>query len=110
MVIKSFATRAAPPIKPPSISGQVKSSAAFFALQLPPYKMETELAISLLYFFSISKRITSLSKGIVTNYALYLIICGALYILIYSVLIYFLQLFFVIMYISVMIFQQKKPE
>jgi|ERR1700733_149111 len=60
--------------------------------------------------FSISKRITSLSKGIVTDYALYLIICGVLYILIHSVFIYFLQLFFVIMYICLMIFQQKKPE
>jgi NADH-ubiquinone oxidoreductase chain 5 len=60
--------------------------------------------------FSVSKRITSLSKGIVTNYALYLIICAILYILIHSIVIYFVQLFFVIMYICLMIFQQKKPE
>jgi NADH-ubiquinone oxidoreductase chain 5 len=60
--------------------------------------------------FSISKQVTNLSKGIVTNYALYLIIYAILYILIYSLFIYFLQLFFVVMYIYIMIFQQKKLE
>ena len=33
---KSAAFKLAPPIKPPSTSGFAKSSAAFFALQLPP--------------------------------------------------------------------------
>lgn len=39
MAMKSAAFRAAPPIRPPSMSGHAKSSLALEGLQLPPYRM-----------------------------------------------------------------------
>ena len=39
MAMKSSAFSDAPPISPPSTSGQLKSSSAFLGLQLPPYKI-----------------------------------------------------------------------
>ena len=46
MLLKSVLFKAAPPIKPPSTFGLANSSFAFEGLQLPPYKMEIESAIS----------------------------------------------------------------
>ena len=46
MLLKSALFKAAPPIKPPSTFGLANSSFAFEGLQLPPYKMEIESAIS----------------------------------------------------------------
>lgn len=61
--------------------------------------------------FSVSKLITSLNKGVVTNYALYLVICAILYFITQSLYVYFLQLFFIITYLYIMIFSiKKKPH
>lgn len=45
MVIKLSAFNEAPPISPPSTSGLEKSSLAFPALQLPPYRIEVLSAV-----------------------------------------------------------------
>src|SRR5262245_56990348 len=53
---KSSAFNDAPPISPPSTSGWANISAAFWALQDPPYKMVVESATDLPYFLATSTR------------------------------------------------------